>query len=641
MKTTSGSSDKNQGTGSNAIIVFVLLTLAFTVVMAIVSANRQSAFVIPGFAPKDFNIGDPVDFRVNKIVSAKTQIPYSYHHLPVCKPQKTISDAEGLGETILGDRIESSLYEVKMLVNETCKTICKPDVFKTLTKNEIHEFRRRIQEQYKVNWLLDQLPAATKNQDSLTSKDWEVGFPLGRLDKQDGRVLLYNHVDIEVSYHPEPENKYRVVLFSVTPKSHGYADVTSATYCKYSLDLDLKPDVATQNVSWTYSVTWTLDDTPWHNRWERYLKMSGDVQVHWFSILNSLMIVLFLSGMVAMILMRTLHADLRRYNSQDPEEPDETGWKLVHGDVFRPPERGMLLSVLVGSGSQVLGMSIVVMIFAVLGFLSPANRGGLMTAILVLFVWMGVFAGYFATRTYKNIGGENWRRNSLLTAIFFPGIVFATFFLESIFLWSVDSSGGVPFGTFLALIVLWFGISVPLCFFGSYFAWRKESDKQPARTNQIPRQIPAQVWYMHPLFSILMGGILPFGAVFIELFFIMSSIWLHKFYYLYGFLFIVFLILILTCAEITVVMCYFQLCSEDYNWWWRSYLTSAASAFYMFLYAIFYFATSLDISNFVSFVIYFGFSFIMCFGFFVLTGAVGFYSCYFFVRKIYGNLHVD
>jgi hypothetical protein len=31
---------------------------------------------------------------------------------------------------------------------------------------------------------------------------------------------------------------------------------------------------------------------------------------------------------------------------------------------------------------------------------------------------------------------------------------------------------------------------------------------------------------------------------------------------LFGFLFLVFLILIVTCAEITIVMCYFQLCSE-------------------------------------------------------------------------------
>ena len=72
---------------------------------------------------------------------------------------------------------------------------------------------------------------------------------------------------------------------------------------------------------------------------------------------------------------------------------------------------------------------------------------------------------------------------------------------------------------------------------------------------------------MNPVFSVLIGGILPFGAVFIELFFILTSMWLHQFYYLFGFLCLVFVILIITCAEITIVLCYFQLCSEDYHWW--------------------------------------------------------------------------
>lgn len=67
---------------------------------------------------------------------------------------------------------------------------------------------------------------------------------------------------------------------------------------------------------------------------------------------------------------------------------------------------------------------------------------------------------------------------------------------------------------------------------------------------------------MNPFFSVMMGGILPFGAVFIELFFILSSVWSHQFYYLFSFLFLVFLILVITCAEISIVMCYFQLCSE-------------------------------------------------------------------------------
>lgn len=73
----------------------------------------------------------------------------------------------------------------------------------------------------------------------------------------------------------------------------------------------------------------------------------------------------------------------------------------MHGDVFRAPANGALLSVYVGTGAQLLGMALVTMVFAVLGFLSPANRGGLMTAMLLLFVFMGIFGGYSAGRLYK------------------------------------------------------------------------------------------------------------------------------------------------------------------------------------------------------------------------------------------------
>jgi len=354
------------------------------------------------------------------------------------------------------------------------------------------------------------------------------------------------------------------------------------------------------------------------------------------------MIVLFLTGMVAMIMMRTLRADVVRYNSMDPnEEAEETGWKLVHGDVFRPPNHPMMLSVLVGSGVQVLGMTLITMIFAVLGFLSPANRGGLMTAGVVLFVVMGLFAGYFSTRNYKLFKGQSFKRNTLMTAFFFPGIIFSVFFVLNLVIWGQKSSGAVPFGTLVSLVALWFGISVPLVFLGSYFGNKKPVAENPVRTNQIPRQIPDQLWYMHPVFSILMGGILPFGAVFIELFFILSAIWGQQFYYIFGFLFIVFLILVVTCAEITIVMCYFQLCSEDYHWWWRSYLTAGASAFYMFLYSIFYFFTKLEIQKFVSGLLYFGYTFIMSFAFFVLTGTIGYYACLYFVRRIYSQIKVD
>jgi len=392
---------------------------------------------------------------------------------------------------------------------------------------------------------------------------------------------------------------------------------------------------------YTYSVDWVKTTTKYADRWREYMALQGDGQVHWFSIINSVMIVLFLSGMVAMIMTRILHRDFRRYSEGDPEEVAETGWKLLSRDVFRPPVNRMFFSVLIGSGAQVLGMVAIVMAFSVLGFLAPSNQGSILTAVLVLFVWSGAFAGYASTRIYQYLGGERMTRNTLFTALFFPGLLFGIAFFLNLFLWYKHSSGAFPFLTMLAIVALWFCISIPLCFLGARFALRREPIKVIVPVNHIPRQIPAQPWYMNMYLSILMGGILPFGAVFIELFFIMSSIWLHRYYYLYGFLFLVFLILVITCAEIAAVMVYFQLVSEDWNWWWRSYLTSGAAAFYMFLYAGFYYWSSLELDGFVPTLLYFGYCAIICCFFFVMTGSIGFYASHWFVRKIYRAIRQD
>ncbi|WAR27861.1 TM9S2-like protein [Mya arenaria] len=333
------------------------------------------------------------------------------------------------------------------------------------------------------------------------------------------------------------------------------------------------------------------------------------------SIMNSLVIVLFLSGMVAMIMLRTLHKDIARYNQIDNSEEaqEEFGWKLVHGDAFRPPRKGMLLAILNGSGVQIFFMTLITLVFACLGFLSPANRGALMTCSLVLYVCLGTPAGYVSARL----------------------IVFAIFFILNLVLWIEGSSAAIPFTTLLALLALWFGISVPLTFVGAYFGFKKRPIEHPVRTNQIPRQIPDQTIYTKPIPGIVMGGVLPFGCIFIQLFFILNSIWSAQTYYMFGFLFLVFTILIITCSEATILLCYFHLCAEDYHWWWRSFLTSGFTAVYFFIYCIHYYVSKLELVGAASTLLYFGYMTIVVFLFFMLTGTIGFFACFWFVTKIY------
>ena len=96
-----------------------------------------------------------------------------------------------------------------------------------------------------------------------------------------------------------------------------------------------------------------------------------------------------------------------------------------------------------------------------------------MTAMLLLFVFMGAFGGYASARLYKAFKGEQWKLTTVRTALTFPGVVSAIFVTLNFLIWGQKSSGAVPFGTLCLLIFLWFGISVPLCFVGSYFGYKK------------------------------------------------------------------------------------------------------------------------------------------------------------------------
>lgn len=119
------------------------------------------------------------------------------------------------------------------------------------------------------------------------------------------------------------------------------------------------PDAINQ-LYFTYSVEWKKSAVSWASRWDTYLAMN-DVQIHWFSIINSLVVVFFLSGILTMIMIRTLRRDIARYNTDDNYEEtlEETGWKLVHGDVFRPPKHPRLFAAVVGSGIQIFFMALI------------------------------------------------------------------------------------------------------------------------------------------------------------------------------------------------------------------------------------------------------------------------------------------
>ena len=253
-----------------------------------------------------------------------------------------------------------------------------------------------------------------------------------------------------------------------------------------------------------------------------------------------------------------------------------------------------------------ISMSLCTLAFAFIGFLSPQYRGALLTTILLLFAVTGILAGAVSGRLYKMFGGESWERNSLGTSFLIPGIIFIIFFAINLLILSEESSGAVAFSSLIELLLIWIGVSVPLTLIGSAIGYKQPALNNPVRVSKIPRPLPLNLSKKIYLLIILCGS-LPFCSMLIELNYIMKSIWHHtSFYYLFGFLFLCFLLVAIVSAEISILMVYVILCRSEYRWWWISVLVPGSSGIYLFLYSIYYYFFELSINRFSSTVLYFG-----------------------------------
>ncbi|CAB9511377.1 Transmembrane 9 superfamily member [Seminavis robusta] len=654
------------------------------------------AYYLPGVNIHSFQEGDEIKLKVNKMTSTQTQFPLDYYKFPFCQPTDGVKvDHENLGEFLEGDRIESSPYLLRMKKHMYCEQVCVANLGRGeqphLNSNKVVKV---IRKNYHNNWIVDNLSAASKieNDELVTTRYWQ-GFPVGFIAEDNKKAYVHNHVNIELFYHkaadlPTGDNaipEYRIVRFMVEPFSikhdHDATEEESPTdstehflptvakitnpiascnpatpyndrpHTSYNMVVESgrEPQPASGKALFTYDVIWTEDsNTTWASRWDVYLNMNGAVpaKVHWVSIFNSMVIVFVLSAMIAAILVRNLRRDFARYNKlatdeEKAEDLEEFGWKLVHADVFRPPSTyPMLLAVGCGTGAQILLMVFFTVVFASLGFLNPARRGTLLMAELFLFVMMGGVNGYVTARLYKTFKGKAWQRATTMTAVLFPGISFVFFIGLNILAWSQESTDRVPFTTLLVLIILWFGISTPLVFVGAYFGYKQEAIEFPVNTSSIPRQIPDQPWFMGLPFTLFVGGILPFGSCFVELYYILASVWQEYYYYVFGFLLAVLFILVVTCAEITVLFTYFQLCSENYHWWWRAFGNAGSTAIWVFLYSLVYFQ-QLEANTMATYFLYFGYTSLVCLGMFCMMGFVGVGCSLWFNQIIFASIKID
>ncbi|CBK25367.2 uncharacterized protein [Blastocystis hominis] len=529
---------------------------------------------------------------------------------------------------------------------ESPQIICK----KEYSKDDIEKMTSAIRDEYNVQWLVDDLPASVVF--SSDSEFWyEDTHPLGFIDADSKAAVIYNHIAFTILYHKNKDNSYRIVGVHAAPSSIDYVEHDGKLLSRGVDALMMLKTPCT--VTFTYTVQFEASEIDYGSRWDIYLKNARGKGAHWFSLMNSFCMALFLTvrstgslhpqTIAGIIILRTLSRDILMYNSITEDERIETveegGWKLIHGDVFRPPEGSDVFASLVGVG-VVLFTMLMVIVLAAAGVLSPKYRGSIMTAAVILFVFMGFVAGYSSSRLNLYFGGKKRRSVIIFVGVLLPATIAGVTLVMNIMWFFVGSPQFIHLTSILKLILLWFCVSLPLVYLGSLLGYRLSKYHMPVRTNHIERQIPTQPWYLRPWLTCFVGGCIPFGAIFLEVYFLMSSVMSHQMYVVFGFLLAIFVLMLITTAEIAIVLCYFQLASEDYRWWWRSFVNTGCTALFVFAFSLFY-MLSHGITKIVSVILYLCLMMMACIALFLACGTIGFYACFWFTMKIYGSLKVD
>ncbi|GMH35994.1 hypothetical protein BSKO_03862 [Bryopsis sp. KO-2023] len=561
-----------------------------------------------------FKEGDLVPLWANKVgpFSNPTET-YEYYNLPFCQTKNGLKyKILGMGEVMDANRMAQTPYVLAFKKDITRDVVCSPE----FGPEEIKEFRKAVQDEWYYQMFYDDLPI------------W--GF-IGKIDKvlqppePEVRYLLYTHMHFEIKYNGNH-------IIEIAASTEHPVDISEASV-QGSLTLEF-----------SYSVQWLPTNTPFDKRLERYknfLMKPVHLEIHWFSIVNSCVMVILLLLFLVTILMRVLKNDLIKYTrDEEGMEEEESGWKYVHGDVFRFPQQKMLFCAFVGTGSQLFFLAIFIFFLALVGVFYPYNRGALYSALVVLYALTAGIAGYVGCSYHRQMEGrESWVKTVLGICFIYCGPFFLTFcFLNTVAI-MYGSTAALPFGTIVVILLIWAAITIPLTIFGGIAGKNGKSDfAAPVRTNKYPREVPDLPWYRNTVPQILMAGFLPFSAIYVELYYIFATLWGHEVYIIWNILCIVFCILILVTAFITIALTYFQLAVEDHRWWWRSFLCGGSTGIYIYGYCFYYFIWRSDMSGFMQTSFYFGYMLMVSFGFFLMLGTVGWRASLSFVRHMYKSI---
>ncbi|KAI0557575.1 Endomembrane protein [Gracilaria domingensis] len=310
--------------------LLALLLLHSCLFYALVGATRGESY----------QHGQAIDVWVNKVApySSPTESYEFYEKLPWCKPQQLHHRSLKLGETLAGDHLVRSLYNVTFRESLHDHLLCE----QSLTPPQVDLFIHAIRKRFVYDMLIDNLP---------------VKLFVGEISDDEGTatIHLYTHIEFIFSI-----NGNHIIEASATPDKP--VALSSGQHA---------------NIRFSYSVSWQETEFPVDRRADKYRDPFHvrDREIHWFSIGNAVLIAVLLMGLLGSILMRVVRKDFREYEALESEdESDDYGWKLLYADVFRFPPALTVLCPFLGTGVQLLSLSCLLLLFGALEVFHPLSR---------------------------------------------------------------------------------------------------------------------------------------------------------------------------------------------------------------------------------------------------------------------------
>lgn len=624
------------------------LYLFFFIIIYISSINSSSIFDYSHLE------GSAINIQVGKLSSNNYIIPYSYNRLKICNLKRVKRAEDNLGEILTGEDLYISEYTANINENKFCEILCNNQ----FRKNTIRKIKRLIDRNYYSNWYVDKLAAGLIYYNYDTKKtdiNYFYGIPLGKKEKD--KYIIYNHLHFKILINKISEKRYNVVGLGILPMSMKHNGTNAICEKKYDEDFNFKSIVKehevlnsddNQTILYTYDIVFEYSNITLASRWDHY--KSSDTKIHWTGIIISTLILIILTIIIAFLLTKIIKKDIDNYNYQVVQMEDidniksinENNWKQVAGDVFRPPRvNKMLLSSIIGTGTQLYLTLTVVFFLGVIGFANPEKRSNILSLIILCFILMGLAGGYISAVFYKIMNGTNWLKMSLLTSVLFPGTLFLGYIFINIILSLENSTAAVNIYDLSSLFFLWIFCTLPLILIGTFLGIKSKKQKMPCKVNTVPRKIYEKPWYLHYRYLSCITGFICFITILFELNYIMRALWRHELYFIISFFWISYFLFIMVSGEVSIIVVFWNLCYGDYNWWWKSFLVGSSPVIYFILYSIYFFIFKMNVTRLSAIVVYFGIMGLISAMALFICGSISVIICFGFIFKIYSKIKID